>query len=81
MNIYIFPEGSCVIPNKVSYVDDATCSKVVKVVAPVIIKIKVSKVDFILPILFSISLTLYLYTYKLSEDDMRSPSVVGIPNI
>ena len=31
---YILPEGFCVIPNKVAYMDDETGAKVVKVVAP-----------------------------------------------
>ena len=41
---YGFPEGSCVIPNKASYMDDETWSKVVKVVAPGIRKMKLSNV-------------------------------------
>ena len=64
---YGFPEGSCVIPKKVSYVDDETWSKVVKVVAPGIRKNLVSNVAF-LSILFSTCLTLHLCSYKLYAD-------------
>ena len=38
---YGFPEGCCVIPNKAAYMDDENWSKVVKVVAPGIIKMAV----------------------------------------
>ena len=44
---YVFPEGSCVIPNKAAYMDDETWAKVVKVVAPGIRKMAVSNVDFV----------------------------------
>ena len=67
---YIFPEGSCVIPKKAAYMDDETWSKLVKVVAPGIRKIKMSNFACIFPILFSIYLTLHLYTSKLSSDDL-----------
>ena len=43
---YGLPEGSRVIPNKASYMDNGTWSKVVKVVAPGIIKMAVSNVAF-----------------------------------
>ena len=47
---YGFIEGYCVIPNKVAYMDADTWEKVVKVVAPVIIKTNVSNVACVLPI-------------------------------
>ena len=34
VNRYVFPEESCVIQNKLSYMDDETWAKVAKVVAP-----------------------------------------------
>ena len=34
INIYIFPERSCVIPKKPAYMDDETWAKVVKLVDP-----------------------------------------------
>ena len=58
--IYGFPEGSFVITNKVVYMDDETLGNVVKVVAPGIRKIKVSNVAYVLPILFSIYLTIHI---------------------
>ena len=67
---YGFPEGSCVIPNKAAYMDDETWAKVVKVVAPGIRKMKVSNVACVLPILFSIYITLHIYPSRLSADDM-----------
>ena len=60
VTIYVLPEGSCVIPKKAAYMDDETWSKLVKVVAPGIRKIKVSNFACIFPILFSIYLTLHL---------------------
>ena len=45
---YGFPERSCVIPNKVAYMDDETSAKVVKVVAPGIRKMKASNVSCVL---------------------------------
>ena len=65
---YIFPEGSCVIPNKAAYVDDETWSKVVKVVAPGIRKMAVSNVAFFCSILYSTYLTLHLCSSKFSAD-------------
>ena len=50
--------------------DDETCTKVVKVVAPGIRKMEVSNVACVFPILLYIYLTLHLYTYKLSSDDL-----------
>ena len=50
--------------------DDDTWAKVVKVVAPDIRKIKVSNVDCVFPILFSIYLTIYICTSKFSSDDL-----------
>ena len=41
---YGLPEGSCLIPKKASYMDDEIWEKLVKVVAPGIIKFKVSNV-------------------------------------
>ena len=66
MTRYIFPEVSCVITKKASYMDYETWSKVVKVVARGIIKMKVSSVACIFPILLSIYLTLRICTSKLS---------------
>ena len=43
---YRLKEGSCVITNKTTYMDDKTWSKVVKVVAPGIRKMAVSNVAF-----------------------------------
>ena len=43
-------EGYCVIPNKSAYLYGDTWEKVVKVVAPVIIKTNVSNVACVLPI-------------------------------
>ena len=63
---YGFPEGSGLIPNKSAYMDHETWDKVVKVVSPGIRKMKVSNVPFILPILFSMYLTLRLCTSKFS---------------
>ena len=45
---YVFPEGSCVIPNKAAYMDDKTWAKVVKVVATSIRKMAVRNVLFVL---------------------------------
>ena len=70
MTRYGFPEGSCVIPTKAAYMDDETWAKVVKVVAPGIIKINVSNVACVFTILFSIYLTLHLCSYKFSSDDL-----------
>ena len=47
VNKYGLPEVSFVIPNKVAYMDGETWKKVVKVVAPVIIKMAVSNVAFV----------------------------------
>ena len=60
MTRYIFSEGSCVIPNKESYMDGDTWSKVVKVVSPGIIKMKVINVASVYPVLLYIYLTLHL---------------------
>ena len=56
------PEVSLVIPNKAACMDDKTWAKVVKVVAPGIIKMAVSNVAFVCSILFSTYLTLHLYS-------------------
>ena len=58
---YALLEGSCVIPKKVSYMDDETWSKVVKVVFPGIIKMKVINVACVFTILLSIYLTIHLF--------------------
>ena len=50
--------------------DDDTWEKVVKVVAPGIIKMKVSNVACVFPILFSIYLTIRLCPSKFSSDDL-----------
>ena len=50
--------------------DDETWVKVVKVLSLGIIKMKAINVACALPILFSIYLTLYLYPFKFSEDDL-----------
>ena len=69
VTIYGLPGVSCVITNKLSYMDDKTWAKVVKLVAPGIIKIKVINVAYVSPILLSINLTLYICTSKLSAVD------------
>ena len=81
VNIYGFSEGSCVIPKKVAYMDDETWLKVVKVVALGIIKMKVSNVACVFPILFSIYLTLHLFPSKFSADDLLFSKVVVITHI
>ena len=68
-----FPEGSCVIPNKAAYMDDEIWEKVVKVVAPDIIKMKVSNVYCNFPILLFIYLTLHIYPSYLSLDYIIFP--------
>ena len=78
---YGFPEGSCVVPNKASYMDDETWAKVVKVVAPGIIKMNVSNIACVSPILFSIYLTIHLCPSKLFADDLRFTKVVVIPHM
>ena len=50
--------------------DGDTWVKVVKVVAPGIIKMKVSNVSCVLPILFSIYITIHICLSKLSTDDI-----------
>ena len=62
-------KGSCVIPHKTAYMDDETWAKVVKVVAPGIMKMMVSNVAFVCSILFSTYITLHLFSPKLSTDD------------
>ena len=42
----ILTEGSCVIPNKAAYMDDKIWAKVVKVLAPGIIKMAMRNVGF-----------------------------------
>ena len=54
MTIYGLPEGSSVIPNKSAYMDDETWVKAMKVVSPGSRKMKMSNVDCVFPILFSI---------------------------
>ena len=78
---YGLPEGSCVIPNKAAYTDDETWAKVVKVVAPGIIKMVVINVAFVCSILFSTYLALHLCSSKFYADDSRLPKVVGLPHI
>ena len=56
------------IPNKEAYMDDETWEKVLKVVAPGIIKMKVINVACVFPVLFYIYITLRLCTSKLSSD-------------
>ena len=70
MTKYGLPEGSCVIPNKASYMDDETWAKVVKVVAPGIRKMTVRNVAFVCSILFSTCLTIHLCSSKLSAYDL-----------
>ena len=53
VTINIFSKGSCVITNKAEYMDDETWTKVVKVVAPGIRKMKVSHV-FVFFIFYSL---------------------------
>ena len=69
-NLEGFPEVSCAILNKSAYMDDEAWSKVIKVVAPGIRKIKLITFACALPILFSIYLTLRICTSKLSGDDV-----------
>ena len=66
MTIYVFIEGSCVIPKKAAYMDVETWVKVVKVVTPAIRTIKVSNVACVFPILFSVYLTIHPYPSKFS---------------
>ena len=66
---YVFPEGSCVIPNKAAYMDDKTWAKVVKVVASGIREMAVSNVAFVFSILFSTYLTLHIRSSKFSLND------------
>ena len=58
------------IPNKSAYMNDETWVKVMKLVSPGIRKMKVSNVACVLPFLFSIQLTLHLFSSKLSSDDL-----------
>ena len=53
-------KGSYVILKKLAGMDNETWSKAVKLVGPGIRKTKVSNVACVLPILFSIYLTLYI---------------------
>ena len=50
--------------------DDSTWDKVDKLVSPGIIKVKLINVACVLPVLFSVYLTLHIYPSKLSVDDM-----------
>ena len=63
-------EGYCVIPNKAAYMDNETWAKVAKLVAPGIRKMKGSNIACVLPILFSVYITLRVYPSRLSADDM-----------
>ena len=56
---YGFPEGYCVITNKVSYLDYDTWVKLVKVVASDIRKIQVINVACVFSILFFVYITLH----------------------
>ena len=78
---YGFPEGSCVIPNKASHMDNKTWAKVGKVVSPGIRNIKVSNVTCVSPIIFSIYITLHICPYKLSSNCFLFPKVVVITHI
>ena len=69
VTIYVFPEGSYVIPKKSAYMDDEIWENVLKVVDPGIRKIKVSNVACVLPIIFTIYLTLHIYPSNFSEYD------------
>ena len=57
---YVLTEGSCVVPNKAAYMDDETWEKVMKLVAPGIIKMKVINGDCVFPILLYIYLTIHI---------------------
>ena len=70
MTRYGLPEVSCVILNKETYIDDETWAKVVKVVALVIRKMKVSNVACVFPILFTIYLIIHLCTSKFYSYDL-----------
>ena len=58
------------IPNKSAYMDDNTWAKLVKVVDPGIIKMKVINFVCVLSVLLNIYLTLHICTLKLSSGDM-----------
>ena len=68
VTIYVFPEGSCMVPNTAANMDDENLAKVMKVVDPAIRKMKVSDVACFFPILLSVYLTIHLCPYKLSSD-------------
>ena len=70
VNRHQLPEGSCVIPNKAACMDDETWVKAVILLSPGIRKMKVSNAACVLPILLSIYLTLHIFPFKLSADDM-----------
>ena len=59
-----------VLFQKSVYIDDDTWVKVVKVLAPGIIKMKVSNVACVFPFLLSMYLNLHVCPSKLSTNDM-----------
>ena len=58
------------IIDKPEYMDDETREKVMKVLAPDIIKMKMRNFACVLPILLSVYLTLHICHPKISADDM-----------
>ena len=70
MTRYIFLEGSFIISNKGSCMDDETWEKAAKVVSRVIRRMKARNVCFVLNISFSIYLTLHIYPSKFSTNDL-----------
>ena len=81
VTIYGLPEGCCVIPTKVAYMDGETWENVVKLLTPGIRKMKVSNFACVFPILISIYITLHLCPSKSSSDDLGYLKVLGIPHI
>ena len=57
---YVFPEGSCLIPEKAAYMDDEIWVKVGKLVSPGIREMKISNASCVFPILFSTDIILHL---------------------
>ena len=77
---YELKEGSCVIPNKISHINDETLVKVVKLASYAIRKMR-AIFSCILPILFYIYLIPHTYTSKFSVDNTLFPWLVVITHI
>ena len=69
VNKYGLTEEYFVIPKKSAFMDDEAWAKVVKLVAPGIIKMAVINVAFVCSILFSAYITLHICPSKFSADD------------